>query len=215
MFADANQVRGYVSKALFDGESFPEMHIYQIIYEMVQKLPLFENPNTIDKVKDIVATGRSIVYMHAGWWPSSDDVSFKKFAASDQHKYNNSLKCVLLQWDDLARNMPRAWQSGYVPNCCIFEDGELIKVFAGNGYVAAIGSNLAFTPQSEVKGFGEDLDDDLIHQRMAHLFKRESVSSIAQSPLFEEMKLNWEANGEEEENYGGIVLTPEPIVDLA
>jgi len=67
MFVDAEQVRGYVSKALFDGELFPEMHIYQIIYEMVQKLPLFENPKTIDRVNEIVASGRSLVYMHAGW----------------------------------------------------------------------------------------------------------------------------------------------------
>jgi len=103
--------------------------------------------------------------------------------------------------------MPRAWQSGYVPNCCIFEDGELIKVFPGNGYVAEIASNLAFTPQSEVKGFGEDLNDELVHQRMAHLFRQESISSIAASPLYDEMQMKWEENGEEE--YGGIVLTPD------
>jgi len=210
MFTDADQVGRYISKALFDGKKFEEANIYQIIFEMVQKLDLFENPSTIEEVQKIVSTGRSVVYMHAGWWPSSDEDSFKKWAATDHSKWNNSLKCVLIQWDDLARNMPREWQTGYVPNCVIFEDGKLVKKFPGNGYVAEVSSNLAFTPQEEVKGFADDyLNDEEIAARMKNLFRQESVSSIAQSPLYEEIKQSWEA--EEGEDCGaGIVLTPDP-----
>jgi len=213
MFTDADQVREYVAKALFDGDKFQEPNIYQIIFEMVQKLALFENPSTIEEVQRIVSTGKSVVYMHAGWWPSSDEDSFKAWAATDQSKWNNSLKCVLIQWDDLARNMPREWQTGYVPNCVIFEDGELVKKFAGNGYVEQVSSNLAFTPQEEVKGFADDhLNDQEIAERMKNLFRQESVSSIAQSPLYEEIKKSWEAE-EGEDDGAGIVLTPDADPD--
>lgn len=98
----------------------------------------------------------------------------------------------MFEYDDFNRSIPREWRTGYVPNCCLFEDGELIKKQPGNGYELMVDNNMAFTPQSEVKGFAEEKTEEQIKETMAALF---AANNTAFSPVTDSPHFNIELDG--------------------
>jgi len=70
------------------------------------------------------------------------------------------VKKLHINYDNIRNDVPADWRSGYVPNVVLTENGEKVKVLAGNDYAKAIqelwGTEL---------GLDEEIPPSLIRQK--------------------------------------------------
>jgi len=107
-------------------------YLLETIYTFL--LDLYEEPENWSEMMESINECKAVIYMSASWWPGSKPEKFKEWADED----TTVVKKIHIIYDQFRGDIPADWQSGYVPNVVLTDNGKKVKVFAGNDYAKEI-----------------------------------------------------------------------------